>query len=230
MAQQPVPTHLGLIMDGNRRWAQQQGKSVLEGHEAGRQALLEVAQAAARRGVKYLSVYAFSRENWQRSAEEVGYLMKLLSRVLQQDVQQLHEQNIRVRWLGSDRQLSAEIVELIRAAEQLTAANRGGTLAICLDYGGQQEIADAVASLVAEGVAAAAITPELIAGHLYAPDIPPLDLIIRTSGEQRLSNFMLWRAAYAELVFVDKLWPDFTPADLDQALAAYTQRERRFGA
>lgn len=229
MTQQAVPTHLGIIMDGNRRWAKQQGKPPLAGHEAGKQTLLEIAQVASRRGIKYLSVYAFSHENWQRSEEEVGFLMKLLTKVLKEDIEELHREQIRVRWLGSGKRLSPEIINAIKQAEALTKDNQAGTLAVCVDYGGRQEIADALSALRGEGQVGE-VTPEQVAQHLYAPDIPDLDLIIRTSGEQRLSNFMLWRAAYAEFWFTEKHWPDFSEADLDQALADYAQRERRFGA
>ena len=224
-----VPMHLGVILDGNRRWARVQGLPTLEGHRKGYENLKTIALAARDRGVSYLSAYVFSTENWNRSQEEVAYLMNLLKWVLGHEVAILHKENIRVRFLGSRHGLSQTIQAAIDAAEDKTKDNVSGTLAFCLNYGGKQEIADACRRLVELGTAPEAITTKAIEQQLYAPDIPPVDLIIRTSGEQRLSNFMLWRAAYSELYFVDKHWPAFTADDLDLALAEYARRTRRFG-
>jgi undecaprenyl diphosphate synthase len=224
-----VPVHLGLILDGNRRWAKEQGLRPFEGHRRGYLRLKQVALAAFDRGVQYVSAYVFSTENWNRSTEEVAYLMDLLNWVATHELVKLHKQGIRVIFLGSDRGLSPAIVQAIRAGEAKTAGNTGGTLALCLNYGGQQELADAAANLIRSGVAADAVTPELITQYLYGPTLPPVDFIIRTSGEQRLSGFMLWSAAYAEIKFVLKNWPAFTVTDLDVALKDYASRTRRFG-
>ena len=224
-----VPTHLGLILDGNRRWARAEGLPTLEGHKRGYANLKAIARAASERGVKYVSAYVFSTENWNRSQEEVAYLMKLLLWVAKHEVKQLHKDNVRVVFLGSKDRLSASIIEAMAKAEAMTAQNTGGTLALCLNYGGHQEIADACKQIAETGIRAEGITPERIQKHLYGPDLPPIDLIIRTSGEQRLSGFMLWSASYAELLFVDKPWPAFNADDLDAALAEYASRQRRFG-
>lgn len=224
-----IPIHLGLILDGNRRWAKEQGLPLFEGHKKGYENLKTIGTAAIERGIKYVSAYIFSTENWNRSAEEVKYLMKLLLWVAKNEVKILHEKNIRVRFAGTEQRLGKNIINAMGDAKEKTKDNTGGTLLICLNYGGQQEIADAVKQIVKNGTKPEQVTPELIGKHIYTPDIPPIDLIIRTSGEQRLSNFMLWRAAYSELVFVDKHWPAFTVADLDKALDDYTKRQRRFG-
>jgi undecaprenyl diphosphate synthase len=225
-----LPTHLGLILDGNRRWAVDQGLSQLEGHRKGYENLKHIGKAAIAQGIKYVSAYVFSTENWNRSREEVGYLLDLLFWVATNEVDEMHKENIRVRFVGSRERLSDKILKAIDRAETKTAGNTNGTMALCLNYGGQQEIADSVKAIVAAGTSAEDVTPDLIAEHLYAPDIPPVDLIIRTSGEQRISNFMLWRAAYSELIFVEKHWPGFTEVDLDDCLAEFASRQRRFGS
>ncbi len=224
-----VPVHLGLILDGNRRWAKAQGLPQLEGHRKGYENLKTIGKAGIKRGIKYVSAYVFSTENWNRSQEEVDYLMKLLLWVAKNEVVELHKENIRVRFAGSKDRLSTTLKKAITEAETKTKDNTAGSLVVCLNYGGQQEITDATKSIVNQGVSVEEITPQVIANHLYAPDVPPIDLIIRTSGEQRLSNFMLWRAAYSELIFVNKHWPAFNETDLDAALAEYASRQRRFG-
>lgn len=228
--EQIIPIHLGLILDGNRRWAKEQGIPQLEGHRKGYENLKTIGLAALERGVQYVSAYVFSTENWKRSKTEVNYLMKLLLWVAKHEVDELNKKGVRVRFLGSSEGLSEQIIKAIRSAEEKTKDNTKGTLALCLNYGGHLEIADAVKQLIKKDKKEQDITPELIAQHLYAPDIPPIDLLVRTSGEQRLSNFMLWRAAYSELCFVDKHWPGFTVGDLDKCLEEYTKRHRRFGA
>jgi undecaprenyl diphosphate synthase len=224
-----VPHHLGLILDGNRRWAKERGLRPFEGHRRGYLRLKTVALAAFDRGVNYVSAFVFSTENWDRSPEEVAYLMDLLHWVAKHEVTKLHKKGIRVLFLGTEKGLDPKIVKSLRESEVKTAANTGGTLVLCLNYGGQQEMADAAASLIRSGVKAEDVTPELMSKHMYAPSLPPVDLVIRTSGEQRLSGFMLWSAAYAEMKFIVKNWPSFTVADLDVALADYSNRERRFG-
>jgi len=224
-----LPVHLGLVLDGNRRWAKKQGLMLYEGHKKGYENLKTIATAALKRGIKYVSAYVFSTENWNRSEEEVKYLMNLLLWIAKNEVNLYHENDIKVCFAGSQQRLSKNIIKAMKNAEAKTKNNNGGTLLICLNYGGQQEIADAVKQIIKDGVKPAQITPDLIRQYLYVPDIPPADLIIRTSGEQRLSNFMLWRAAYSELLFVNQYWPAFTESDLDSALEVYSQRQRRFG-
>jgi undecaprenyl diphosphate synthase len=228
--QSSLPNHLGLILDGNRRWAKQRGLRPFEGHRRGYFRLKKIATAAFDRGINYVSAFVFSTENWGRSNEEVAYLMDLLYWVAKHEINKLHKKNIKVVFIGAEKGLDPEIAGALNAAQQKTANNTKGTLVICINYGGQQELVDAVASLIKSGANAEQISPQLISDHLYGPDLPPLDLIIRTSGEQRLSGFMLWSAAYAELKFVLKNWPAFTVADLDEALLDYSSRKRRFGA
>jgi undecaprenyl diphosphate synthase len=224
-----VPTHLGLIVDGNRRWAREHGLSIAQGHRRGYQNLKTICRAALKYGVRYVSAYVFSTENWQRDQQEVRDLMKLLRWVLTHELKEFHREGIRVRVIGSKAKLGAALLTAIHDAEKLTAENTRGTLLLCLDYGGQQEIVEAAKAIASSGVAPEEITAEMIARHLYAPDVPPLDLIIRTSGEQRLSNFMLWEAAYSELAFARAYFPDFDEEALKDVLADYAKRNRRFG-
>lgn len=224
-----VPVHIGLILDGNRRWAKAQGLPTLEGHRVGYGNLKQIGKHAIKRGVKYISAYIFSTENWNRSKDEVKYLMDLALWLASNELNEIHKDEIRVRFLGRLDGLSNKMIKAIHKAEELTKNNRKGTLALCFNYGGQQEIVDAAQQLLDKAKGAREVTVEKFASLLYAPEVPPIDLIIRTSGEQRISNFMLWRAAYAELYFTYKHWPDFTPKDLDEALAEYAQRQRRFG-
>jgi undecaprenyl diphosphate synthase len=225
----PLPKHVGFIVDGNRRWARQHGLPVYEGHMAGYNAIHEVAEAAFDAGIEYMSAYIFSTENWKRSEDEVTRLMGLVLKLLTADLPIFEKKNIRLRILGTRERVSDKILKAIDNAEARTAHNTAGTLAVCFNYGGQLEIADACKKIVQSGVAPEAITPELIEQNLYAPEVPPIDLIVRTSGEQRLSNFMLWRAAYSELLFLDKPWPEMTKDDVAAILEEYTGRQRRFG-
>jgi len=224
-----LPRHIGYVVDGNRRWAKSHGIPTYEGHLAGYNAIIDVVLASVDAGVKFVSAYIFSTENWKRSEEEVSKLMGLVVRLLTSDIHILEENNIRLRVLGSRENLSKSILKAIDEAEARTANNTRGTLLVCFNYGGQLEITDAVKKIVQANVAVDDITPELIAEHLYCPDVPPIDLIVRTSGEQRLSNFMLWRAAYSELLFLDKLWPDMTKDDVSAILEEYSRRDRRIG-
>jgi undecaprenyl diphosphate synthase len=223
-----VPIHIGYIVDGNRRWAQEHGLPTYEGHLAGYNAIQEVAQASFEAGVQYVSAYIFSTENWKRSEAEVGKLMGLVLRLLTSDLHLFADNGIRLRVLGSRDKVSDKILKAIDDAEAQTAENTGGTLAICFNYGGQLEIVDAVKKIVQSGQADA-MTPELISENLYAPEVPPIDILVRSSGEQRLSNFMLWRAAYSELMFIDKSWPDMTKDDVTAIIEEYSRRGRRFG-
>ena len=228
-----VPNHVAVVMDGNGRWANRRGLNRVEGHKAGEAALLDVVAGALQAGVKHLSVYAFSTENWARSPEEVKFLMGFNRDVLHRRRDQLNEWGVRVRWAGRKPRLWSSVIKELQFAEELTKDNEALTLTMCVNYGGRVEIADAVRSIaddVAKGrLKPAAVSEKLIAQRLYLPDMPDVDLFVRSSGEQRTSNFLLWQSAYAEMVFLDTLWPDFTRADLWRAIDVYTGRERRFG-
>lgn len=224
-----IPAHLGMILDGNRRWAKDRGLPTLEGHRKGADNLHDIAVAAFDRGVDYVSAYVFSTENWSRTEKEVSYLMGLVSSMLDKYLDEFHERGVRVVVLGRRAGLRRKVLAALARSEETTANNTKGTLAFCFNYGGKEEIIDATKQLIASGKTAAEITPELFDQMLYHPEVPPIDLLVRTSGEHRLSGFMLWRASYAELAFVDKHWPDFSEADLDEVLAEYGNRKRRFG-
>jgi len=226
-----VPNHLGLIIDGNRRWAKREGKPSLYGHMKGFKNLEVIGDAALKQGVKVLSVYIFSTENWNRSREEIEYLMDMLvtTIIVKKKIDALNKQGIRVRFLGSRGKLSDKVLAAIDKAEAVTQHNTKGTLAFCFNFGGHLEITDAVKDIIDSGIKSEDVDEELVSKYLYAPDLPPIDFIIRTSGEKRLSNFMLWRAAYSELYFTDKYWPEFSVEDLDEALEEYAKRQRRFG-
>lgn len=224
-----LPAHVGYIVDGNRRWAKARSKTAREGHEAGQVVLRNILLETIAAGVPYVSAYVFSTENWKRSASEVNWLMTLIIRVLKEDLHCFIERNIRVRVLGSRERLSKHVLAAIDDAERRTAHLSGGHALVCLNYGGQQEIVDAVREIVAGGISADTIDQQTIADHLYAPDVPPCDIIVRTSGERRLSNYMLWRSAYSELMFLDTYWPDMTTRDVHAILDEYNNRARRFG-
>jgi undecaprenyl diphosphate synthase len=189
----------------------------------------EVLIETLRRGVKYASCYIFSAENWNRPKIEIDTIMALLLRVLQQDEHIFNEENVKLRIIGRREKLKSKLVKVIEAVEASTAHNTGGELLICLDYGGKQEVADAVKKIVQSGIHADEVTPDLIGAHIYEPDVPPCDMIVRTSGEHRLSGFMLWRATYSELMFIEKNWPDMTKRDVAVILKEYEKRNRRFG-
>lgn len=225
-----LPQHIGFIIDGNRRWAENHSLPKLEGHRRGYENILSTIDACIERGVRYMSGYVFSTENWKRSKEEVSYLMDLVYKMVTRDLDQLHKKGVRLRWLGTRELLEPRMIEVLEAAEDKTKDNDVITVGVCFNYGGQREIVDATRSLIAKGVAADEVTEEMLAQHLYAPEIPPLDLMIRTSGEQRLSNFMLWRAAYSEFIFRDEQWPDFSATAFDECLLEYSYRKRRLGA
>ena len=228
-----VPEHVAIVMDGNGRWANARGLTRIEGHKAGEASLLEVVAGAIQVGVKHLSVYAFSTENWKRSPDEVRFLMGYNRDVLHRRRDQLNEWGVRIRWAGRRPRLWGSVINELQFAERLTAQNSTLTLTMCINYGGRNEITDAVRAL-ADEVAAGRLKPsgiseKSIQKHLYVPDLPDVDLFLRSSGEQRTSNFMLWQSAYAEMVFLDTLWPDFTREDLWQGIMTYANRNRRFG-
>jgi len=225
-----IPRHVGYIIDGNRRWAKKHGLPAYEGHLAGYNNLKDVLIETSRMGVEYVSAYVFSTENWKRSEDEVRKLMTLILKILTADLPMFNEYNVRLKVIGSRDRVSPKIIKAIDNAEAVTAANTGGELAICFNYGGQLEIVDAVKKIVAGGTPVEDIDEDLIAQNLYAPEVPPLDLVVRTSGEQRLSNFMLWRSAYSELMFIKKNWPDMTKDDVASIMKEYEKRQRRFGS
>ena len=229
-----VPRHVAIIMDGNGRWAKQRGKPRLFGHRAGADSLRAVLHACRDHGVEYLTVYAFSTENWVRPREEVSGLMSLLKTFLKKDEHDLHENQVRLRVTGRIQDLPRAVRSELERVMAATKDYRKGHLILALSYGGRAEILDAVKAIAAK-VKAGELEPEqvderVIAGHLYLPDVPDPDLMIRTSGELRLSNFLLWELSYAEFYFTDTLWPDFREAAFAQALAEYSRRQRRYGA
>jgi len=228
-----VPEHVAIVMDGNGRWANRQGLTRTQGHQAGEAALLDVVAGAIQIGVKHLSVYAFSTENWKRSPDEVRFLMGFNRDVLHRRRDQLNAWGVRVRWAGRKPKLWRSVIDELQFAERLTAGNSTMTLTMCVNYGGRTEIADAVRAIGAEVAAGrlnpAKISEKTIQKHLYTPDLPDVDLFVRSSGEQRTSNFQLWQSAYAEMVFLDTLWPDFSRTDLWHAVGLFAQRARRFG-
>ena len=224
-----LPTHIGYIVDGNRRWAKQRGLSASEGHAAGYEVVKTIIVDTIKRGVPYVSAYIFSTENWQRSPIEVNFLMKLIVRVLTDDLHIFIENNIRLRIAGSKKRLTKGVLRAIEEAEQQTKHLTGGQAIICLNYGGHQELADAFEAM-RDHVGDQVITPDVIEKFLYTPDVPACDLIVRTSGEQRLSGYMLWRSPYSELLFLKKHWPDMTTKDVSSILKEYERRERRHGS
>jgi len=229
MTELVVPKHVGYIVDGNRRWARKHGLPSYEGHLAGYNAIQEVVLATFNSGVEYVSAYIFSTENWKRSEDEVNKLMGLVLKLLTSDLPIFDKNNIRLRVLGSRENVNDRILKAIDIAEAQTANNTAGTLAVCFNYGGQLEIVDAVKKVIQSGLSADDVTIDLISQNMYAPEVPPMDLLVRTSGEQRISNFMLWRAAYSEIMFIDKLWPDMRKEDVTSIMKDYRKRFRRFG-
>jgi undecaprenyl diphosphate synthase len=227
------PRHIAIIMDGNGRWAAERGLPRAEGHRRGVEALRRTVRAVGDLGIGTLTIFSFSAENWSRPQSEIHDLMGLLRRFIRHDLADLHRSNVRVRIIGERDDLAPDIASLLREAEDLTRDNSGLVLVVAFNYGARQEIARAArraaADVAAGNLQPSAVTAELLARYFDAPDLPDPDVIIRTSGEQRLSNFLLWQAAYSELVFVPVYWPDFDRAALEGAIAEYQKRERRFG-
>lgn len=226
----PVPRHVAIVMDGNGRWAQRRGLPRTEGHGAGEASLVDTTYGALSAGVKVLTVFAFSTENWRRPVDEVRYLMNFNRSLLDRRQHELHADGVRIVFSGRrDWRVPRGVLSRMDEAMALTAKNRRLTLNMAFNYGGRAEIVDAVRALVEEKTPARRIDEKAIARHLYQPDLPDPDLVIRTSGEYRISNFLLWEMAYAELVFTDVLWPDFRRENLFEAIAEFQRRERRFG-
>ena len=226
---QAVPRAVAIIMDGNSRWAADRGLSVAEGHREGTRALRRTVEAAIDLGIKSLTVYAFSTENWLRPPEEVEALMEIFGETIRRELPDLAEQGVRTRFVGRRDRVAPELLEQMAELERETADRDRLDLWIAFDYGGRAELAEAARKIVAEGIRPDEIDEDVVALHLYAPELPDPDLLVRTSGELRISNFLLWQLAYSELVFTDRRWPDFGPEDLREAVAEYAARRRRFG-
>ncbi len=218
--------HLGIIADGNRRWAKERGLPTLEGHKKGLDRIKELVGAASEAGIEYITFYVFSTENWGRSVDEVSYIMKLAETRILKYAKELKEKNAKLLILGSKERISPKLASVMDEAENLTADCTGITVCFCFNYGGEKEIADA-ATIAAK--AEGEITPETIRKHLYHPEVPNVDMVVRTSGEERISGFMLWRSAYSEMMFVKKYFPDMCADDIEEILNEYKKRNRRFG-
>ena len=221
-----IPQHLGIIMDGNRRWAKSRSLPAFQGHIAGVEALKKIVSYCSKKGIKILTVYAFSTENWQRSGKEVGFLMGLFQKVIDNDLKDLVREDVRLRFIGRKEMLPRGLAASLAKAEESTKGNQGMILNVALSYGGRAEIVSALKEIVGKKIPAEKITEATVAENLWAPD---LEFVIRTGGEQRLSNFLIWQSAYAELYFSPKYWPDFTEKDLDDALEDFAKRQRRHG-
>lgn len=224
-----LPRHIGIIMDGNGRWARRRGLRRSAGHKAGIQAIRRVMDAADKAGVHCLTLYAFSTENWSRPRQEVATLMRLFEQTLQAEVDELHRNGVRIKVIGRREQLSTRLQRLVEDAERRTADNSVGMLNVAINYGGRAEIVDGVRQLASAGTDLSQLEEDQLAGALYTAGLPDPDLIIRTAGEMRTSNFLIWQAAYAELYVTETYWPDFGADDLRAALADYAGRDRRFG-
>lgn len=224
-----IPSHIGIIMDGNGRWAKQRGKTRIHGHQSGARQVKKIVRFADDIGVKHISLYAFSVENWARPSFEVSALMRLIKTYIIRERNDLHAEGVRFRLVGRINELAPEIIKEAKISTELMKNNKGLTLNLCINYGGRAEIVDAVKAIVKEGISPDDIDEKCIQSHLYQPDLPDVDLMIRTSGEMRTSNFHLWRGAYSELYFTTVLWPDFKEIELIKAIKAYQNRERRFG-
>ena len=224
-----LPKHLGFIVDGNRRWAKSRGLPTMSGHMKGLAVVEELAVEIIKRGVPFASFYIFSNENWGRSEKEVNYLMDMTRKNLDRLAKRFKKENIKGVSLGRREPIADDIWQQILHAEEITKDCTGGTIGLCFNYGGKQEIADAVTRILAENPGKTEVTPEEIEANIYHPEVPPCDYIVRTSGEQRISGFMLWRAAYAEFRFYEKLFPDMESEDLDEILDDFAGRQRRYG-
>ncbi len=225
-----VPRHVAVIMDGNGRWAAERGMARVEGHERGTENIRRITYTAGQVGIEYLTLWAFSTENWRRPADEVSGILRILGEAIERETEELHRQGAQLRHIGSLEGLSPTLRQSVIDAIELTKHNSKLVLTLAFNYGGRQEILQAVKRCLDDGVSPDELDEHAFARRLYTQDIPDPDLIIRTSGEHRLSNFLIWQGAYAELFFTPKYWPDFGPADLEEAVADFGRRERRFGA
>ncbi|MGB9642737.1 MAG: isoprenyl transferase [Candidatus Ratteibacteria bacterium] len=224
-----IPVHVAIIMDGNGRWAQAKGLPRIAGHKEGISSVRKVVKVATDTGVKYLTLYSFSTENWKRPPGEVEFLFSLMETTLAKEMKELHDNNIRVRFIGRIRALPEKLQKLIRNTEELTANNTGLNLTFAVNYGGRQEIIDAFKRFVNSNYSIDKLDELSLRKFLYCPELPDVDLVIRTAGEQRLSNFLIWQSIYAEFYFTDTLWPDFSEVDFKKAMDEFTRRKRRFG-
>ena len=228
-----IPQHVALVMDGNGRWAKKRGLARTAGHEAGEASLIDMVHGAIEIGVKELSAYAFSTENWRRSPEEVKFLMEFNRQVLRKRRDEMNELGIKIRWVGRDKRLMASVIKELKEAEELTKNNKVLTLNMCINYGGRAEMLDAAVAIAKDAmkkkIKPDSLTEKSINKYLYAPQMRDVDLFLRSSGEQRTSNFLMWQSAYAEMVFLDVLWPDADRRTLWKAIEIYAERERRFG-
>jgi undecaprenyl diphosphate synthase len=229
VSQAVIPNHIGIIMDGNRRWAKAHDLSANQGHKKGLDTLVEVVGYAKKKNIKHLTVYAFSTENWNRKPKEVKYLMNLVAAAIRKYLKRLNQESVKILFLGDKNGIDENISKILEEAENTTKSNEAITLCACFNYGGQNEIVHAVKKIIQKDVQVQDVTEDTISENLFAPDVPPVDIMVRTSGEQRISNFMLWRIAYSELMFVNKHWPDFDKNDLDEVIKEYSKRQRRFG-
>lgn len=223
MEENVLPKHLGFIVDGNRRWARERGLPTLEGHRRGIDLVADIAEECHKQGVKIVSFYIFSTENWNRSKEEVDYLMDLVEKCLKKFIKKCLKNDTRIAILGTKERLSKNLIKAVEEAEERTKDCKENILGLCFNYGGKQEIIDAANKIDGE------VTIEKLEANLYHPEIPALDMVIRTSGEERISGFMLWRMAYAEMLFLNKKWPDMTKEDVPKILEEFVGRQRRFG-
>jgi undecaprenyl diphosphate synthase len=223
------PRHVAFIMDGNGRWAEQRGLTRLEGHRAGVKNIRSIIRQLGSKGIEYVTLYAFSTENWRRPEDEVAGIFHILEDNIGGESAALHKNGVRIRHIGSLKELSPKIQESIKTAMELTKMNTGITLSVALNYGGRAEILEAVRRIVAEGIKPDAIDEKVFQSRLYTADLPDVDLVVRTGGEMRISNLMIWQTAYSEYYFTPVLWPDFDVAELDKALQEFSRRQRRFG-
>jgi undecaprenyl diphosphate synthase len=224
-----LPNHVAIIVDGNGRWAEQRGLPRFEGHLAGLKSVRSTIRCLNQYQIKYVTLYLFSTENWNRSQDEVTTLLRLLEEAVDKETQELHKQGVKIRHLGRPEGLPQGLQQAINRAIELTKNNTGMTLSLAINYGGRTEILDAVCSIIAEGVPPQSINEKLFNNYLYTAGLPDVDLIIRTGGELRISNFLIWQATYSEYYFTDVLWPDFDEKEIKKALLSYSQRQRRFG-
>lgn len=221
-----APAHIGFICDGNRRWAKARGLPVIEGHRQGVNTVKEVLKGVLHAGVKFVTFYIFSTENWGRAQEEVSGLMGLVRAQIKKLAQELKENNVKLLILGGRERVDEDILRMLSEAEEMTADCDGGTACVCFNYGGKQEIVDAARAIVSEG---GEVSEEALAAHMYHPEVPDVDMVVRTSGEERISGFMLWRAAYAEMLFLEKYWPEMSQDDARAVVEEFVSRNRRFG-